>query len=750
MNEVSTQTVELLVDTLAQRGIPAQRLWDELGITPAQLHGSRVDWELWVAMIEWVQEMFGADAVERLFVPGTGRRTGHTFVRVAGALVSLRELYALFARWGLRRSLMTITARFEPLGAVDARFAVTIDPARVGSLPTLRFITGILRSLPTLQGLPAARVRMEPGATPHHASYRLELPRERSRMARARGLLRMAGGASAALDELEQQASEIASKNAALEQQLAATERAHAALAERDEWLRLALAAGRTGIWRWSPSDRRVRLSDELARLLGLAGQVDLPPDELLPRIHPDDRDRLRDAALAAARARGSFDAECRLVRDGAPVTWLLVKGQVPPGDGALGFVGTVADITEHRAIDERLRFADRLIAAGTLAAGVAHEINNPLGYAGGNLELVRLRVQQLAPGDAELDEMLGEIADGLTRIREVVADLRAFARPEDDAVTRTSPAQACAAALRVVSSMVRHRATVVTDLDRSAPAVMANASRLGQVIINLVVNAADALPDRAPAENRIVVRTRALPTGEAAIEVADNGAGIAPEVLPRVFDPFFTTKAAGAGTGLGLAVCQRIVASLHGRIDVESTVGGGSTFTIVLPPAPPADETVKLPTLGTTGPAVAAATAPAATAAAATAPAATADAASKRRRVLVIDDEPVLRRMLRTMLTNEGWDVVEAPGGKPGLERALHDDLDAVICDVMMPDLDGVDVHAELERQRPALLPRVLFISGGAVSMRARAFAERRDIRMLTKPFSIAQLVEALEALPA
>jgi len=724
VNEVSAQTAALLLDALVHRGVDASALWTGLPVTVRQLQArrDRIDWETWVEVMARAEQACGVDQTEQLFVAGAGARTGHPFVQLANAFLSVRDVYALFARWGLSRALMVITARFEPSTGDAARFTITIDPARAGSLPTLRFVTGVLRNLPGLQGLPPATVRLAPDATPHHARYELEIPRDRTLLARARRVLRVAGGAAAALDELEQQAAEIAAKNAALEQQLAETERAAAALREREEWLALALDAGKVGIWRMDPVTRRVRLSDGLGELLGLPGQGEIDIKAWMERIHPDDRDGILTTMRETVARHESFEVEYRIVRPSGELGWLQAKGRVV-GDGEQSHVfGTVVDLTEKKLVDTTLRFADRLIAAGTLAAGVAHEINNPLTYVLGNVELVRRRLQAFPQVEPVVHDSLGQVLDGLERIRGVVADLRAFARPEEDVVARTAPRAVCDAAIRIVSSLVRHRASVTTEFTDDTPEVIANESRLGQVIINLIVNASHAMPDRPAVNNQIVVRTRRLPTGDAAIDVEDNGTGIAPDVLPRLFDPFFTTKAGREGTGLGLSVCQSIVASLHGRIDVDTAPGKGTTFSVVLPAAPPVGV--------------------------ASQPGRAAPASTAGRRVLVIDDEPLLRRVLGNMLTPEGYEVVEAASGRAGVELATSGPpFDAVLCDLMMPDLDGTAVHDELVRLRPAVARRMVFISGGAVTDRARAFIERPDIVLLAKPFTLEQLLAMIES---
>ena len=665
MNEVSAQTAALLLDALVHRGVDAGALWAGLPVTLPQLvaRRGRIDWDTWVEMMARAEQACGIDHTEQLFVAGAGARTGHPFVQLANAFLSVHDLFALFARWGVSRHLMVLTARFEPRDPDAAMFTVTIDPTRAGSGPTLRFIVGILRNLPGLQGLPPAEVRIERGATPHHARYALVLPPDRSRLARARRVLRvlrLAGGTAAALDELEQQATEIAAKNAALAQQLVETEQAAAALREREAWLEAALDAGRVGIWHWDPSTGRVRLSMGLGQMFGLPGRDEIAIEAWTERIHPDDREAITRVVREAVERGEPFEAEYRIFRPSGEIAWVQVKGQVATDRATRQrqVFGTVLDQTEKKLVDAKLRSADRLIAAGTLAAGVAHEINNPLTYVLGNVELIGRRLRDMPAVEPLVRDSLAQMIDGLERIRDVVADLRAFSRPEEDVVARIALRTVCDAAIRIVSSLVRHRASVTTAYADDTPAVIANESRLGQVLINLIVNASHAMPDRPATDNQIVVRTRRLPTGEAAIEVEDNGTGISPDVLPRLFDPFFTTKAVGEGTGLGLAVCQSIVEPLHGRIDVDTTPGAGTRFSVVLPAAAPEVEPTE--------------------------PAPPVPAHAAGRRVLVIDDEPLLRRVLASMLSREGYEVVEAASGRAGVALASSGaPFDAVLCDL-------------------------------------------------------------------
>jgi len=715
VNEVATQTAALLLDAVEQHGLDPVTLWAGLPVSREVLRkrGARVDWDTWVAMLDRVDKA-SPIPLERMFVPGAGARAGHPFVQIASGLLSLRDLYSFFARWGVRRSMFVARGQFEMVDRNRARLVLTVDPSYAGSLPSMRFLVGALRGMPRLQGYANAEVQMLPGATGHRAEYAIELPSQRPLVARARRLVRVFAGITATLDELEAQANEIATKNLELEAQLAETR-------ERDKWLDLALAASGIGLWRWDPSVRRVRISPTLAQWLGAPGETEIDTSVWGGLIHPEDQPILANAMREAVANRTNFDSEYRM-NAGSTQMWLRVSGRVESEpDGRIYVYGAAVDVTDKRLMDTRLRLADRLIAAGTLAAGVAHEINNPLTYVIGSLDLAQRRLAQYAEARDATQDLMAQVLDGCERIRAVVADIRTFARHDDNAIVPVDLQTVCSAAIRIVSSDVRHRATVDTEFASDTPPVLANDSRLGQVMINLIVNASQAMPpDRAASENRIVIRTRRLATGDAAIEVEDNGTGIAPDIVPRVFDPFFTTKPVGVGTGLGLSVCQGIVTALGGRIDLASELGKGSRFTVTLGAAALADQPVQ--------------------------PTELAQVTPSTSRILVIDDEPMIRSVVARTLAAQGFHVDEAESGRDGLERANGNRYDAILCDLMMPDLDGVALHGELVQTKPELASRIVFISGGAVTARTQAFLQRPGVVVLHKPFAFERLVEAIE----
>ncbi|WNG18347.1 sensor histidine kinase [Cystobacter fuscus] len=274
---------------------------------------------------------------------------------------------------------------------------------------------------------------------------------------------------------------------------------------------------------------------------------------------------------------------------------WFSADARRVPQRPGVAFL--VRDITRQKTLELSLLQADRLAALGTLAAGVAHEVSNPLGYISSNLNFLEeglAEVRQALAGAPGLDpqartleecaEALTEARQGITRIRNVVGDLKTFSRGEDTCPDeeRADVRRALEMSLNMAMPELRHRARVVWQA-QEVPPVRGSESRLGQVFLNLLLNAAQALPEGALGENTVEAHLRAE-DGKVVVEIRDTGHGIPPENLKRIFEPFFTTRPAGVGTGLGLAICHSIIIAMRGELSVESTVGKGTCFRVRLP----------------------------------------------------------------------------------------------------------------------------------------------------------------------
>jgi two-component system, NtrC family, sensor kinase len=376
--------------------------------------------------------------------------------------------------------------------------------------------------------------------------------------------------------------------------------------------------------------------------------------------------------------------------------------------------IGIIRDITEARRMETQLQLSERMASVGTLAAGVAHEINNPLAYISSNLTFLAelLEQEEFSGGQrAEMREAVQESLEGARRVRFIVQDLKSFSRSDDESRGPIDVHRVIQGGIRLVRNELEHQARLTQDL-APVPPVLGNEPRLGQVIINLLVNAVQALPPgRTVQDNRIHVEAW-HESGWVFIEVEDNGQGMSPEVQRHIFDPFFTTKPVGVGTGLGLSICNTILQSMGGFIDVESTPGVGSTFRL------------RLPVL------VAPGTDPGA------APEPPQPQKGPRRRVLLIDDEPsvgaAVRRLLRAY--HEVHFVQDAHEALQLILRGEH--YDAILCDVMMKGMSGVDFILELESRAPELVRHTGLLSAGLFSEQARAFIASRELNFLRKPF--------------
>lgn len=364
--------------------------------------------------------------------------------------------------------------------------------------------------------------------------------------------------------------------------------------------------------------------------------------------------------------------------------------------------VGVVQDVTDEARFTAQLRLAERMATVGTLAAGVAHEINNPLSFIIANLGAVESElshVKELPGVDlTEIRAALTDATDGASRVRDVVAGLRAFAHADEN---RSAPCDLVAileAVLNLTRNETRHRARVISRFE-PLPAIVANEARLGQVFLNLVLNAAQAIPDGHMEQHSITLSTRRT-ANSVVVEVSDTGRGIAPEHRPRIFDPFFTTRADVGGAGLGLFIAQGIVRELNGELKVESELGQGSTFSVVLPIERPQPA---------------------------------------RARVLVVDDEPLVARSLERMLREHS--VTTASSGEEALQLLEGHEFDVVLCDMNMPGLGGPGLWSKLP---PALREKTVFVTGGATTDAAQDFLAEHSTSVLFKPFQ-AEVVQSL-----
>jgi two-component system, cell cycle sensor histidine kinase and response regulator CckA len=443
-------------------------------------------------------------------------------------------------------------------------------------------------------------------------------------------------------------------------------------------------------------------------------------PKELLGRsvfeLYANDPVSLANADRVLAGEE--FCVESRLGGVALESTFTPVRDEAGEVQGA---IGVSIEVTERVKMQSRLVQAERLASMGTLAASVAHEINNPLAYALVNLELAAAELGDPAstvPRACEIAQWVNLARDGAGRVARIVRGLKAFSRQDDDRPEPTDVRAALERAIDMAGNAVRHRARLVRDLG-DLPPVFASELRLSQVFVNLLLNAAQAIPEGRRDSNEIRVRAwHEESTSAVVVAIEDTGLGMAPEVKARVFEPFFTTKPIGVGTGLGLSICYGIVHGLGGSIDVESQPGEGTTFRLRLPASGRAQTTVA---------------------------AQHHDGALLRRgRLLIVDDDVNVARSLSFLLSDHDVEISVEP--QQVARRVLAGDrFDVIFCDLMMPAMTGMDLYAIIAEKLPEQAERVVFLTGGAFTPAVREFIARVPNTVLEKPFDKQALAAVL-----
>jgi PAS domain S-box-containing protein len=431
-----------------------------------------------------------------------------------------------------------------------------------------------------------------------------------------------------------------------------------------------------------------------------------------------------RGQTLAAVFATGT-PATIETASPGRDGEMYWVESHLGPiftGHEVSGVAVIERDVTLKKQTEAQLIVSDRMASVGTLAAGVAHEINNPLASVMANLDLAVRDASELVENVGYTTELLDELNDAreaAERVRRIVKDLKIFSRVDDDTRGPVDVERVLESTLRMAWNEIRHRARLVKDYHKT-PLVEANESRLGQVFLNLLVNAAQAIEEGKASRNEIRVKTHVDAQGMVVVSISDTGVGIPEGLRSRLFTPFVTTKPAGVGTGLGLSICHRIVTSLGGQIKVDSEVGKGTEFRVVLPQAKPDSVVPESPS---------------------TAPK---SAPRRRGRILVVDDEPLITKVVRRTLGRE-HDVETLNSAEEALTRIRSGErFDVILCDLMMPQVTGMDFHAELTDDFPEQAKKMVFLSGGAFTKRARDFLESVSNHRVEKPID-AQGLKAL-----
>ncbi len=497
----------------------------------------------------------------------------------------------------------------------------------------------------------------------------------------------------------------IEAQRARVEEELRASEQRYRSLFEN----------ATDGIFVADASRRYVDVNPAGCRMLGYTREelLAMQFDEVLDPLELG----VRPSTPEAWPLQQPFTSERRAIRkDGQRIDIEIHGVRLPDGR----YYSVTRDVSERKRIAAEEAANERILSLGRLAQGVGHEINNPLSYVMLNLEALRARVRHLLPEDGRqtFEEPVLAALDGAKRIAHIVRSLSSFGRADSESIGPVDPARVVAAAVSLTRNRLAHVAPLTIE-EAALPPVLANEFGLTQVLVNLLLNAADALEDAA-GEHRIRLVERASEDGRIALEVIDDGPGIPLSALERIFDPFFTTKAPGRGTGLGLAISRAIVSRFGGTLEAENVAGGGALFRVVLPVARIGEQP------GTPSPRRAHDT-------------------SARKRILVVDDEPLVRKSIVLLLGRH--EVEECGDIASARELCRRSPPDCILCDLMMPGEPGSALYETLMNENPLLARRMVFITGGAFTSAAQSFLDAVDNVRLFKPFTHVELEQAIEA---
>lgn len=704
MREVSGAAIRSVLEVLEHAGIDSRALISRLPISHEALRpAARVDWDVFVTFLEGVEGLCG----HRLSLGEIGARALRVpsleFLRHAGQLlVSPRQLYDVATRMVAPAMFSNVTVRLQWLESGRLVVVGELAPGYRESEAFFRLCHANVIALPRVLDLPPSSVE-EQTITGSRGRLILLLPKSHTIVAKLRR------GARTVL-ALPRAFRVVARQQEELEGSLEALRTSRRELRQLVERLPDGVLIHRDGIVMWANA--------AMLELLALSRLDDVVGHHILDFAPEEDR-----AALAAEMSKAPPALvhegwrEFRILRADGLIRRVLAS-TVPniEHDGAPARLVVLRDVTEQQRLREQLALGDRMATLGRLAAGVAHEINNPLAYLHTSLEVASRTLTTLDDRrTTKVEDAIARAQDGAARVRGIVRDLTVLSRADDEPSEAVDLTSLLESTLSLAANAIGAKARVIRCYG-DVPKARATRGRLGQLFLNLLLNAADAIPDGAPERNVIRVTTRTDDARRAVVEIADTGTGIAPAMVARVFDPFFTTKAPGTGTGLGLAICHRIVTQLGGEITFESTPGRGTAFRVTLPASDtePACQPAHRPV-------------------------------PRRARILVVDDEALLLRAIEDLI-GEAHDVVTAQSGTEALALLRADrSFDVIVADLMMPGFTGIDLYEAVRTEASGLERRFIFMTGGAFTPKTAKLLASFPNHAVGKPFDGDELLRVI-----
>jgi PAS domain S-box-containing protein len=504
------------------------------------------------------------------------------------------------------------------------------------------------------------------------------------------------------------------------------------ALRESEEKYRLIAENSRDTIFTINGAEQISYVSPSITSMLGY-NPLQLIGTKFISLIHPEDRHIIEEENQRSYQPgyKISADNEYRMRHVSGEWRNMISRGSrvFDAGGNFLYFVGVLRDITEQKqaekekqSIEEKAQVASRLAAIGEMAAGIAHEINNPLTGVIGFSQL--LLEKQNIPEDIKDD--IRVIADGSRRVADIVKRLLTFARQAKPIKTLANLNELIENTLKLRDYVLKtNNIEVITKFDPELPLLTVDPGQMQQVFLNLIVNAEQAMK-KSHGRGTLTISTENI-ANAIRITFQDDGSGIKEEIIGRLFEPFFTTKEVGEGTGLGLSLSRSIVLEHAGRMSVESEFGHGATFILELPlHEPPQLEDATQMRQAKETPTV-----------------------NKKGRILVVDDEPGVRELLSKVMKEMGHsvDVISDAGSAMEIIDA-GTIYDVILADIRMPGMNGVELCSLILRKMPDMKNRIIIITGDVMGTDIKDFLKKNNLPYLAKPFDIKALKEQVQAI--
>ena len=693
-----------MLEVLEGAGISGDALLASVDFPVEDLRGpgARVGWDDYITLIESIEEQCaGTISLDEIGARVLGVPSFQFLQQAARAVISPKQLYTVANHFVAPAmfSNITVTTEWAPSG----HLIVTgeIAPGYRESEALHRLCHGNVIALPMLIDLPPSRVE-EQMITGRRGRLILTPPVSQTIVAKIRRGMRAAFSLGDAMRALMRQQTE-------LEGSLAALRASRHELRQLIERFPEGVLIHRGGNIVW--------MNAALIETIGFRSVEEVIGRKVVDFLLPEDRHLLLTSIGTPPQEASEARTAVRVVRpDG---TLRVVEAgtiQHVEFEGVMSRLVVLRDITEQHRLRDHLATADRMALLGRLAAGVAHEINNPLAYVHTSIEVASRELAGLGDHQrtAKLDEALVRAREGTERVRGIVRDMKLFTRVEGETTESVDLAAVLDSTLALSANAIAPRARVVRRYGQ-APRAHGTRGRLGQLFLNLLLNAVDAIPEGSPEQHEIGVMIGTDSAGRAVVEISDTGGGIAPAHQAHVFDPFFTTKGIG-GTGLGLPICHGIVTQFGGEISFESTPGQGTTFRVALP-ASSVEPMQPLAPVRDRG----------------------------RGRVLIIDDEPELLRSLDALIGDE-HEVVTASSGRQALELLRSDrGFDVILTDLMMADVTGMELFEKVRSDYPGLEQQFVFMTGGAFTRGSSTLLATVSNRCLAKPFDADELLRTV-----